>query len=200
MAEKYSQKFEQFWQAYPRKTAKAVAWRSWQKHVDEADAFMVQAIIDNLEKRTRLKWWAADKSKVPHAATWINQGRYLDEGWEDDVKTRGREDGYVERKYVSPEDTGPDLTMWEKMLNRLARDYLRCSGGLSTERLKQMISIKKETLKDLLPAINEEIVASEGDKKVRHDMAVLLADTMLSRFDIDLGLSLKHRVLKGSAQ
>ena len=88
---KYTPLFEKWWQAYPRKTAKAVAFRAWQKHADESDAFMCKAMIDNLEKRTRLKWWPLQREKIPHAATWINQGRYLDEGWEDDIKTRGKE-------------------------------------------------------------------------------------------------------------
>jgi hypothetical protein len=191
----YSEAFEKFWQAYPRKVAKPQAFKTWQKNI-EGDAFLPTMIVQDIEKRKRLRWYSQDKTKIPHASTWLNQRRWEDEGWEDDVKTRGRKDddpAYVSRPM--PEE-GPDLPRWEKVLNRLARSYILHSGGLDDSAIKKMVAIKHETLKDLTKAIDEEIELSGDDREVVIESAYLLANTMLDRFDLDLGLNLKRKVLK----
>lgn len=68
--------FESFWKKYPRKTAKAVAKRSWVKLNPDADTMI--AIFAALEWQCNSKQWA-DDGIIPHPATWLNQRRWEDE-------------------------------------------------------------------------------------------------------------------------
>lgn len=68
--------FESFWKVYPRKTAKAVAKKSWAKLNPDADTMI--AIFKALEWQKQSKQWAED-SIIPHPATWLNQRRWEDE-------------------------------------------------------------------------------------------------------------------------
>ena len=70
--------FETFWKAYPRKTAKAVAKKSFDKlKVDES---LLNQILAALEVQKQSKQWQ-DINFIPHASTYINQRR-----WEDETK------------------------------------------------------------------------------------------------------------------
>ena len=68
--------FEQFWNKYPRKVAKKTAMQSFERlPMDEQEL-----AIDALD--THLEYWKikeTDTDFIPHAATWLNQGRYFDE-------------------------------------------------------------------------------------------------------------------------
>lgn len=77
--------FDQFWDAYPRRTAKADARRAWAKACRVADPAEV------IEAARR---YAADPNLpemqfVPHPATWLNGGRWSD----GPLPARGRADG-----------------------------------------------------------------------------------------------------------
>lgn len=73
--------FEEFWRAYPRKDAKAVALKAWVKLAPN-DELRAQ-VIAHVASRAQTKDWTKDDGKfVPHAATFINQRR-----WEDEVKS-----------------------------------------------------------------------------------------------------------------
>ena len=153
---------------------------------------MVKAITDNLEKRTRLKWWPHDTTKIPHAATWINQARYLDEGWEEDVKTRGMDQAstHFAKPFVSAPDHMPDISQWEVVLNRIFIRYIRASGGL--ENIKKAVRIKKQVAQDSIRAMDEEIAS--GAKF--GECALLISELFLARLDSGLGLNLKNKVLR----
>lgn len=72
--------FEKFWIAYPRKTAKATALKSWKKI--KPDAEMQETILAALEQHKQTEQWTRDKGQfIPHPATWLNQCR-----WEDEVQ------------------------------------------------------------------------------------------------------------------
>lgn len=71
-------RFPEFWEAYPRaKTGKFAAEKAYEKAigVDTHDAIMagVERFARELKKSPR------DTSLIPHAATWLNQGRWMDE-------------------------------------------------------------------------------------------------------------------------
>lgn len=66
--------FDQFWESYPRKTAKANAQKSWAK-INPDD---IPEIMAGLEKYKRCKQWQ-DVNYIPHAATWLNGKRWNDE-------------------------------------------------------------------------------------------------------------------------
>lgn len=70
--------FERFWQAYPRKTAKADARKAWAKH--SADRPPLDEILAAVQRQRATQQWR--EGVVPHAKTWINQHR-----WEDEVGT-----------------------------------------------------------------------------------------------------------------
>lgn len=68
--------FEAFWKEYPRKVSKRMALKAWQKldFIDQTAA---------LEAITQHKaYWQAKEIEtdfIPHASTWLNQGRWEDE-------------------------------------------------------------------------------------------------------------------------
>ena len=196
MKKNYSEQFEKFWSAYPRKTAKFPAFKAWEKQGIEGDAFLPKQIIGDVEKRTRLKFWPKDRTKIPHAATWINQRRWDDEGWEAEVESREPKRGEFRPSDLQykPFDTGPDMPLWECALNRVMLKYIRAACGLRPEQLKQAIRTKREVLDEMSAVADEEVAA---DPSKVGEMAVMLADTFLLRVDMDCGLSLRHRVLTG---
>ena len=196
----YTDAFKQFWSNFPRKTAKPTAFKAWQRQVDEGDMYMCKAIIDDLQKRTRLKWWPIDKTKIPHAATWINQRRWEDEGWEDDIKTRGKEHEptVAPRNYTNTQEEAPKLPRWMAMLNRLFMNYLFLAGGFTEPMLKQLVKLKHEVWRELHDVAEEEIEIRDDKDAAKNEMAWLIADTMLSRMDNLTGRTLKPKVINMS--
>lgn len=69
--------FAEFWQIYPRRVAKKPAERAWRR-LSKTDR---SAVLDHLPKRK----WPAEKSYVPHPATFLNQRRWEDEDQETTV-------------------------------------------------------------------------------------------------------------------
>ena len=75
--------FERFWEAYPRKVAKADALKAFEKNVPEP---LLATVLNALEKQKRSESWIKDGGKfIPYPATWLNGKR-----WEDEVETKGR--------------------------------------------------------------------------------------------------------------
>lgn len=193
---KYTPEFDKFWSAYPRKTAKTVAFKAWVKNGIDGDAFLPKQVIQDVEKRSRLKWWPRDHSKVPHAATWINQARWEDEGWENEIKTR--EDGtQTQGRYYPPptDDPGPQLDRWQAMMNRLMLSYIRAAGGISDSALNILVQTKNEVHAELVGGAIEEVAGAKNKAKAIGEMGWLFADMMVSRFDAVIGRSLKRIVI-----
>ena len=66
--------FEAFWASYPRKVGKLAALREYQKALRLASA---ADILSGLEK---FKRHLPDETRfIPHARTWLFQGRWMDE-------------------------------------------------------------------------------------------------------------------------
>lgn len=73
----YSEDFEKFWLAYPRKDGKGGAWRSWQKAKGRPK---LAALIMAVAKATASAQWKRDDGQyIPLPATWLNQRRWDDE-------------------------------------------------------------------------------------------------------------------------
>jgi hypothetical protein len=66
--------FDSFWKIYPRHTAKGAAELAFKKALAKADA---QTLIKALEIYVR--HLPTDHKFIPHASTWLNQERWLDE-------------------------------------------------------------------------------------------------------------------------
>ena len=65
--------FETFWNLYPRKVGKIAAQKSFTRAVKQGvePEIMIEGV--------RHYKFSDDKQFVPHPATWLNQGRYMDE-------------------------------------------------------------------------------------------------------------------------
>jgi uncharacterized protein YdaU (DUF1376 family) len=86
--QKNTSSFSQFWAAYPLKVAKVAAEKAWTKlKVDDALLATILAAIE--AQKLGHDWLNEDGAYIPHPASWLNAGRWLDE-----VRP------YVERKPV----------------------------------------------------------------------------------------------------
>lgn len=67
--------FDEFWDAYPRKTAKAEAFNSWKR--DKPD---LQMVLNALAWQKKEDQWTKDAGKfIPYPASYLNSKRYEDE-------------------------------------------------------------------------------------------------------------------------
>jgi hypothetical protein len=75
----YSDVFLKFYAAYPRKTAKASAWKAWKKY--NGNIPPVDDLISKINEQMKTENWLKDNGQyIPHPATWLNQKRWEDEG------------------------------------------------------------------------------------------------------------------------
>lgn len=68
--------FATFWQAYPRKTAKAQAAKAWR--ATDRHRPSMNELLAALERHKGSRQWA-DAQYIPHPATWLNGHRWGDE-------------------------------------------------------------------------------------------------------------------------
>lgn len=73
----YSDSFEEFWKAYPRKKGKGAAYKAWcrAKGLPPTDTLIAKII----EQGDSGQWRKDDGEYIPHPATWINERRWDDE-------------------------------------------------------------------------------------------------------------------------
>ena len=90
--------FDAFWQAYPRKVAKLAALKAWDKAIKISTA---EEIIEGVERYKKNKPGYCDWC---HPATFLNQGRWMDEYEESGIDwskykrpTPEEAEAYVER-------------------------------------------------------------------------------------------------------
>ena len=82
--------FGEFWANYPRKVARFVAEKAWNKLSTSEQSDALKAI------HIHIKYWVAcetAKEFIPHAATWLNQHR-----WEDEIEL--------------PQKKAPEVAWW----------------------------------------------------------------------------------------
>lgn len=73
------ERFDEFWEAYPRKTGKENARKAWAKI--KPDDSLVNEILNAVRSQARTDQWQRDGGQyIPHPATWLNGKR-----WEDEV-------------------------------------------------------------------------------------------------------------------
>lgn len=72
------ERFQAFWEIYPRKVGKDAAWRAWQKRRPGEE--ITGTIIAALAWQVKQDNWLREGGRfVPNPATWITQGRWQDE-------------------------------------------------------------------------------------------------------------------------
>lgn len=72
--------FADFWKAYPRKTNKSFAEKSFAKL--KVDQEMLDKMLQAIALQNRTVWKDKDQQYIPHPSTWLNGKR-----WEDEVVT-----------------------------------------------------------------------------------------------------------------
>jgi len=73
----YSDEFESFWYAYPRKIGKGSAYKAW-KRISGMPP--VEEIIKAINAQRQSEQWKKDGGQfIPHPTTWLNAGRWEDE-------------------------------------------------------------------------------------------------------------------------
>jgi SOS response regulatory protein OraA/RecX len=77
--------FKDFWDAYPRKTAKGAAEKAWAKAILHTSGSDIIRIL----KRVK---WPDDAEFVPHPSTWLNQRRWEDEGPKREITQEERDE------------------------------------------------------------------------------------------------------------
>ena len=70
--------FEQFWTAYPKKTAKGAALKSWLQLKPSVE--LTEHILHAVSQQRDSPQWQRDGGQfIPHPSTWLNQARWDDE-------------------------------------------------------------------------------------------------------------------------
>ena len=76
----YDADFLAFWECYPRKDGKEPAARAWAARTDRPPT---EELVRVVRERIQSDEWQRDGGAyIPHAATWLNQGRWQDSGIE----------------------------------------------------------------------------------------------------------------------
>lgn len=71
--------FEAFWEAYPRKVAKPMAMKAFQRH--QVDDTLLQAMLSAIARQARSPDWLKEAGRfIPYPATWLNNRRWEDGG------------------------------------------------------------------------------------------------------------------------
>jgi len=79
--------FKQFWDAYPRRVAKADALKAWSKL--KPDPELLAKILEAVRQQAQQPdWLKADGAYVPYPASWLNGRR-----WEDEPKPAASPNG-----------------------------------------------------------------------------------------------------------
>lgn len=67
--------FNEFWSLYPRRVSKRTAQKAWDKETKQTAPEVILAGL-----RRQLPYLTSkDPQFIPHASTWLNQGRFEDE-------------------------------------------------------------------------------------------------------------------------
>lgn len=74
-----SARFDAFWSAYPKKTAKVVAQKAFEKHKPD-DAMLACMLSAIATQAASPGWQKNDGEFIPNPATWLNGARWQDEG------------------------------------------------------------------------------------------------------------------------
>lgn len=118
--------FESFWKQYPRKVAKRAAQAAFSRLTKDEQSNAVEAVEQHVKY-----WQLKDTSTefIPHAATWLNQGR-----WEDELDMTVKE----VKKPAMPWYSTDDLTL-AKGRELGVTPYAGESMGQYRQRIHQQI-------------------------------------------------------------
>ena len=95
---KQQQRFDAFWESYPRKRSKGQAEKTWVKLNPNDD--LLEEILTGLENAKNSIDWQKDGGQyIPYPSTWLNA-----KGWEDELPAM-RDSPTAQKNYDTEEDT-----------------------------------------------------------------------------------------------
>ncbi len=95
---KQQERFDKFWDAYPKKRSMGQAEKAWIKI--NPDDELLGVILSSLERLNRSKEWLKDGGQfIPYPATWLNA-----KGWKDELPAT-RDSPTAQKNYDTEEDT-----------------------------------------------------------------------------------------------
>ena len=118
--------FNEFWKLYPRKVSKKMAEKAWNRLSKLEQANALEALPNHIQ------YWKLKNTEteyIPHATTWINQGR-----WEDELDMTEK----VIKKPVLPWYSSDELTL-AKGRELGLQAYAGESMGQFRQRISQLI-------------------------------------------------------------
>jgi hypothetical protein len=180
----YTEAFEKFWKAYPRRVSKLPASKAFEKL--EPDQQL--AAQTDVEKRNRMHWWSGDPRKIPHAATYLNAHRFEDE-WEEDLIARREAMPSSAPRDYKPVDT-PKVGRWKALGNRIGMKWLRTVGGLGDSSMPLFVTELNSCVSDAEAYLD--------DDEDQADAALTFAELLLSRLDQKFGRSVGPRMLSNA--
>ncbi len=96
--------FNRFWEAYPKKVAKEVARKAFEKV--SPDEVLLAVILKAIDAQKSTAQWTRDGGQyIPNPATWLNQER-----WEDEIPTGGKTGKRVSFQAYDQTDQWQDTT------------------------------------------------------------------------------------------
>lgn len=182
----YSERFERFWEVYPRKVGKFEASKAFEK-LNEDD--QQQAVAD-VRRRSQRNWWSSTPKLIAHASTYLNQRRFEDE-WQADLEVRYEAVPVAPRRRME-ENPGAGHDNWGRGANRIALQWLR-KGHV--KEIEPLVKIKNDTLAEMRTALAEETEAGRG-----REASLLLAEMILSRLDLHYGTTRKNGIMASVAR
>ncbi len=186
MSDLYTEKFEEFWKVYPRRVSKLPAAKAFAKLTEVEQ----QSAINDVEKRTRARWWSADPRKIPHPATYLNANRFEDE-WAGDLKYREEASPTHGAILHAPIDTGVDRDIWGMVGQKVCKSWLLRSGGIDAKLIDAFVKIKNDTVSEMRSVCEEEVEAGNKEEAV-----FLLGDTILLRLDLMFKKNLRASIMR----
>lgn len=137
--------FETFWKIYPKKTAKVVARRAFNKIKINND--LLKIIVANVEKMRYSKQWTKDGGAfIPYPATYLNQRRWEDEDINDVCSSVPNEEQIT--KDVDKADKEALTKLLESMKTREERIFFY--ENIATDNDKRLVFSTKEDLEKWL--------------------------------------------------
>ena len=90
----YTEGFERFWSNYPKRVAKADAFKAFKSKAKDRSVKheeFAEFLINHLEQRCKTEWKGKERQYIPNASSFLRQER-----WEDDIsyvndKTKGKQ-------------------------------------------------------------------------------------------------------------
>ena len=103
--------FDEFWKAYPNKVGKDAARKAFDKRKVTHDLLNVMLLAVGVQRQS--KKWTDDGGKyIPHPSTWLNEGRWQDEGV---VAVSGTAPDPDSREAIEAEGIAKGIGPWDQL-------------------------------------------------------------------------------------